>query len=40
MNNGYNPFPELAEQIYTRFTQRQETEVQRELNKTQDSMSS
>lgn len=28
MNNGYNPFPELAEQIYTHFTQRQETEVQ------------
>lgn len=28
MNNGYNPFLKPAEQIYTRFTQRQETEVQ------------
>lgn len=28
MNNGYNPFLEPAEQIYTRFIQRQETEVQ------------
>lgn len=28
MNDGYHPFLKPAEQIYTHFTQRQETEVQ------------